>query len=689
MFPKRPSNPSLRRGNRALRRILYVSLMVLCLVGVLVLGPVRPPNAAASQVVVGDPWFSSGGAMRLDHVGIQVLSSGGVATTSLSFRFTNVLDVEREAVLDIPLPSGATLTGFFLQVDNETWRGRVEERAAARQAYEDAKERGEDAVLLEQADDDGVRLAIQVPANATRTLTVRYVEALGLESGARAYRFPLSALWKHPTTLHALDVEVNVTSNWGIQQVNFPGMPLAIDRSHPQGFTASYSGENVAPMEDLVALWREGSGAWHPSLVSDATGGPVGPEEATLVASVAPPEVQGRGLPRDIVFVVDTSGSMSGGKMTQARESLREVLLTLRPDDRFGIVRFASDVERLTPGLVDADDGNIQTYRERLKDLQAEGSTALDDGLQEGLAQLTETHGERVPLIVLLSDGMPTSGITDGPSIVSRMVAANAAGAAVHVLAIGLDADDTFLEDVAAESGGTLNLLAPDDDLQERLAGFYASLEDPLVTGVQVTIDGVETQDLYPKVMPALYKGSTLLIAFRADLTTAETVSIRLQGVSPAGAVDETFVFNTTAIGALAEADRIWGSMHVAALLAQERTLGTSPELRGEIIEAAKEHGIVTPYTSWIIERPILPEVPGREAGSPPAPTTTPTSAATPAGGLARHGTDPAHQPVDGGTSPDWSGEDAAEDGEETPGPTLGLLLSAFVCVLWMYRRRR
>lgn len=684
-------------------------MWVLALVAVPIVSPVAQAVGSAGTGEL-DPLSGSG--IVLHEMGIDVRVTDAIARTRLSLVFENTAAVHRNATVDVPLPAGATLTGFNLTVGNRTHRGRVLPHDQAQQEYQDAVDQGRQAVLLESPGRDRVRLRVHVGPAAEPVLRLAYVEHLPLRQGARTYQLGLPP-GDGPTPAE-VEARIEVRSRADIMGMAAPGFDLdVVERS--LGRVVLEGNGSAGDAEALRVRWTEGDEAWAASLTGAAPDGRWTPVLAT--AAFRPAEAAGT-LPRDIVFVLDTSGSMAGAKVRQARDSVREVLLELRPDDRFGIVGFDSRVRQVSDGLVPVSDASVSTHRERLSDVSAGGSTDVDAALQHALQLLGDAGApERVPVIVLVTDGKPTHGVTEPSRIVSRTVQANDREAAVHPIAIGLDARDGFLEDLARTSGGELLELAPGTDLEERLAGYYASLSDPLLTDVRVEISGVPHDRVLPETLPTLYRDDTLRVAFRANLSAGDNVTMTVSGQSPGGPLERTFRFDVGGMPVEPAVARIWGKMHVDRLMTEDRV--GERDLRDAIVANATRYGIVTPYTSWIavedpsatVEDPddatdpgdtVDDPVPDPDAIDPPAPhavreqaapaagqgtadrSATGGGASTPTpGSPAPHGSS---GPADAGRS-SGPASDAPTARPTIPGPGLALAVLAGIAALTIKRR--
>lgn len=715
--------PNPLRPKRPRRRVLAAVATIALLGATLFLFPA--PTVASETV---SPWFHHDETIRLKTLDARVTVQDDIALTELNITFeqrnvtyeTTVDDSTyerrytdpRELVVELPLPSDAALTRVALHVDDEVWEGEVKVKATARSMYEDARDRGDDAILLEHADDESLRVSIHVPWGAQRALEIAYAQSIPLDTGARNYRLDTSRLAALPAPLESFAVHVELTSTPGFTALTTPGLPLKTDERTDHTFLGSWTATDTAVADDVVVTWTETGSAWIHALQTDqgttSTYQHPSGRDTVLASIVHAPETDGGTLPRDMVFVLDRSGSMGAEKMEQARESLREVLLTLRPDDRYALITFDHQVGTLTEGLVQADTTNVRATRDQLTRVHSGGSTDLYAAIEAALATIDDTATSgRVPLVVLLTDGQPTAGYTDPQGIVRRLVANNDHDAAFHMLAIGLDADDTFMEDIALATGGSLTVLDPDIDLQDRLSTFYATLDDPVLTDIQIEVLAPESTDLLPRRLPALYADGTLRFSFLTDLDALdadEPLRIRITGVGASGTVTHLIEAPVDQIAPQPLAGLLWGRAQADDLLSRERA-GDAEVTRDQIVEHAILYRIVTPYTSWVIVKPETAEesTESADGSDDEAAAADATLYATDGGGttasrLAGDGYDSADDSA--ADSFDASGRDHAADGDDaagsrddasTPGFGVGAWLAAFaiVGVVAAARRRR
>jgi Ca-activated chloride channel family protein len=204
--------------------------------------------------------------------------------------------------------------------------------------------------------------------------------------------------------------------------------------------------------------------------------------------------------------------------------------------------------------------------------------------------------------VVFLSDGLPTSGLTNGEEIGSSLARVNSAAAArLHVFGVGYDVNTLLLDQLAADSRGTVTYVRPGRNLESVLTDFYGKVADPVMTDLEVEFQGMEVGDLYPPVLPDLFRGSGLLLAGRYHATKGP-VSVRVRGWASGEYHEYVYHFDLDRLPNRGFVPRLWATRHVGALLDQVRTQGWSQPLEDEIRELGLSYGVVTPYTEFAID---------------------------------------------------------------------------------------
>jgi len=309
--------------------------------------------------------------------------------------------------------------------------------------------------------------------------------------------------------------------------------------------------------------------------------------------------------PKDICFVLDTSGSMAGPKLAQAKKALEFCLANLGTQDRFEIVRFSTETESLFGRLVPADQAHIEQAEGFVDSLKPMGGTAISDALGQALALRGRSSGEgggsRPYMVIFLTDGQPTVGETREDALVDSL---KGAGKTVRVFSFGIgnDVNTHLLDRIASETRAVSQYVLPEEDIELKVGGFYSKIKDPVLSDVSLTFTNpsLRITQMQPAVLPDLFNGDMLVVFGRYS------------GSGPAAA-RITGTFNGTPHEFTADVDfpaqnadnafipRLWATRRVGWLLDEIRMHGESAELKDEVIRLAREFGIVTPYTAYLI----------------------------------------------------------------------------------------
>jgi Ca-activated chloride channel family protein len=307
--------------------------------------------------------------------------------------------------------------------------------------------------------------------------------------------------------------------------------------------------------------------------------------------------------PKDVVFVLDRSGSMADdGKMDQAKRALQYCVSRLGAEDRFGIVDFATDWNQLEERLLPADAANKARAKRYIDNLEASGGTNIESGLAQGLKLLASRDG-RVPMIFFLTDGVPTVGQTDVNTLLASVASENS-GIKARLFNFGVGSDvNTLLLDKLADGGrGARDYVAPGEDIEAKLSALYQKVSRPALTDVRLEWRGVETAEVYPRPVPDLFRGSELTLYGRYKDGGKGTLIVS----GKSGGRDVRFEYpvdlpKTSPRNSFLP--RLWAGQKIAHELDALRLSNrpADPEAVASIVKLAKKYGIVTPYTSFLV----------------------------------------------------------------------------------------
>ncbi|MBE3074409.1 MAG: VWA domain-containing protein, partial [Actinobacteria bacterium] len=332
------------------------------------------------------------------------------------------------------------------------------------------------------------------------------------------------------------------------------------------------------------------------SLLTNAPGN----GDGFALITLSPPAFVPRAVPRDLTFVIDVSGSMSGEKIEQARAAGKQFLRSLSPIDRFRLIDFSSDVRSFRDDYSAATRENIRAAELYLDQLEAQGSTNISGALDEALS--TSIQQGRLPIILFLTDGQPTVGERDA-GVIASSVEKRRGSRRVFTFGVGADLNVALIEQLAIEGRGTASFVRPDESV-ERAVGIVASrLTNPLVTDVRLRADGVRLLNMHPSGPVDIFAGEDLVILSRYD-GSGDAV-LRFDGQTSNGPVSWSIRVNFPSRSRENPfVARLWATQRVGYLSAEKRKHGGSKEIDDEIRQLGERYGIPTEFSSYLVVEP-------------------------------------------------------------------------------------
>ncbi len=586
-------------------------------------------------------------ALPVKSIELDTQIEGQVATTHLVQVFRNDTPYTLEGTYFFPIPETASIVEFAIWENGKKLVGEVRSREEARRIYDEIVRRQRDPGLLEYAGKDLFQASIfPIPPNSDKKLELKYSQVLKAESGTVAYRYPLGTgrnLWRNPQIdesvrrtmpnqqFGTVSGKIEIVGREALRNIYSPSHQIDIKRKGENSAVITF--ESSKNDNDLQLFYGLSSNDFGLSLLTYREPG----KDGYFLLQLSPKDdVADRDVvDKDIVFVLDTSGSMaesagtssnSGTKIEKARNALLFGISTLRPGDRFNVINFAGEEHLMEPAPIQADGEGKQRGADFVSRLMPTGGTNINDALQAALKQFAAS--DRPKLIVFLTDGNPTVGERNVDKIIKNAAAIKVDGLRLFNFGVGYDVNTTLLDKLAAENGGTSDYVEPNEDLEVKVSNFFSKVSSPVLTDLELDFGGVQTDLVYPRRIGDIFKGTQLtLIGRYRNQNDLYNVVLRLRGKTGR----ETRVFEYPELDFPMRAERndflprLWATRRVGWLIEQIRSNGENRELTNEIIELGTRFGIVTPYTSYLAtdgsERQILT---GRR--DQPRPVSTPGS---------------------------------------------------------------
>lgn len=564
---------------------------------------------AASTVVLADgmifPESISPDYLEVRYHRVTVTIEDNHAVTRVEQEFVNPHDFTVGGRYFFPVPPDAILARFEARVAGQAQTVTRQDVATTNAALYDMVAQRRDPSLLQYADWESIAFDLSLPARASRKMTLEYEQVLAPTGGMLHYRYILSTERYASAPVGEVTLTVDVTASGGLGALYSSSHAVTTERLDANRARVTWEARDVNPTEDFDLFFSPAEGGFGSGLLTGKRAvGELGSRDHFLFL-FAPDDaaLQADTLPKDIVFVIDRSGSMGGEKMEQAKDALQFILGQLNPHDRFSIVSFDDQLDVFANALTSVEQRTFFDARRFVRQLSARNNTNIEGALQTGLAifSRSEDRAGASRLLVFLTDGLPTAGITDDTLIADLVARTNArVEARLHVFGVGYDVNTRLLDRLALDNGGSVTYVQPGENLELALSEFYGRIANPVLTDVEIEFEGLRVTDLYPPTMPDLFRGSSVLLAGRYK-ATGGPVTVRVRGRAGEEAREYVYRFDLAATGNHDFVPRLWATRRVGALLDEVRVEGERAALIEEIRALGLGYGIVTPYTTFVI----------------------------------------------------------------------------------------
>jgi Ca-activated chloride channel homolog len=582
-------------------------------------------------------------AVRTD---VRMRITGPIARVAVTQEFLNPTAEWLEGVYIFPLPDGAAVDAMRLQVGSRMIEGQIREREEARRTYQQAQQTGKKASLLEQERPNVFTMSVaNVGPGETVVVDIEYQEAVPYDQGEFRLRFPMVV---GPRYIPGADaIPGSPGTGWGVNTTAVPDAaritppvrhpaegptnPLSLSVELDAGFElrrvvspyhaivttpVSPTRQSITLADAAVPADRDFELVWAPD-PGKQPGAAVFTEwhegEPYALVMLLPPvgaDAAGSRLPREVIFVIDTSGSMAGASIQQARLALEQALSALTPVDRFNVIEFNSRTRRLFPASVPAGPAEVERARRWIQSLQANGGTEMLAALQAALERADETGVVRQVVFV-------TDGLVGNEDQLFTYISRALGRSRLFTVGIGAAPNGHFMTKAAQFGRGTYTYIGSPGEVGEKMSTLFRKLEHPVLSDVAVSWGGDDVET-WPSRVPDLYVGEPVVLLARLGRTSSADLTVTGQrDVEPwqtrlrveAGS-DETGIH------------KLWARKKIAGLMDQLREGADRGDVRSAVVAVALQHHLVSAYTSLVAidVTPTRPEgSPGRTANVPVA----------------------------------------------------------------------
>ena len=536
--------------------------------------------------------------LEVKYHNVNVSINELTAETEIDQVFYNPGKSQLEGTYIFPVPKGAVISDFRMEINGRLTKAELISADKARDIYEKIVREHLDPALLEYQGRDLFKIRIfPIEPHSQKRVKIIYREILQKDNGTIEYLYPLNTEKFSSSLLQEVSVTVRLNTRDNIKNIYCTSHETNIERLTEKSAKIEFKEKNTRPDRDFKLYFNTDKSRIGSSLLTYKISG----EDGFFLLDISP-GINDHNMEvtaKDITFVLDNSGSMAGKKMEQAKKSLLFCVANLNKNDRFNIIRFSTEAESLFDQLTEVNKQSTEHAGKFINKLSSIGGTNIEEALQ--LALSAKTSDSRPHIIVFITDGRPTIGETDEDRLLSRIKKHNNSNTRIFTFGIGYEINIHLLDKITMQTRATRSYIAPDEDIEVKISNFYMKIKSPVLTDITLQTTGnVKLSKLYPLNLPDLFHGSSLAIAGRYKGSGASTLVVKGKMNGKLAVLEYKLDFpaqklENTEIAAL------WAARRVGYLLDQIRLNGEDKELVDETAALAREYGIITPYTSYLI----------------------------------------------------------------------------------------
>lgn len=619
-------------------RLTMATMVALCLLYVLIV--LNPQSASAGQPqgstqlqIIGKDGKVTG-FVPLKHTGIKTEISGFVARIEVTQEFENVLPDAVEAVYVFPLPQDSAVDGMTMTVGEREIRAVIKERDEARKIYEQARNTGHTAALLDQERPNIFTQSVtNIPPSGKVQIKLSVIELLKYEAGVYEFAFPLVVgpryIPGNPTSAgdhgtmpnsdqvpdasrisppvagvhtddatagHDVSMEVNLAAGVPVGDVESTSHKIFADRTGADSYHVTLADQTVPPNKDFILKYKvAGTGISDAILAhADKSGGyftlilqpPDRPQEKALV-------------PRQLIFVVDTSGSMWGFPLEMAKKTVQRALDNLRKDETFNLITFSGDTRILFPEPVPATPENVAKAKQVLAGAYGSGGTEMMKAIRTALGDDAGAdkpmEADPIRVVCFMTDGY----VGNDADIIAEIK--KHSDARVFSFGIGTAVNRFLLTKMAEEGHGDVEFVTAPGEAQAAADRFYERVHSPVLTNIAIDWHGLPVTDIYPRNVRDLFSAKPVIITGRYSGNPAGKITIK--GYQGTGDYSRTIPVDFSSAGASnAALEKIWARHKVEDLMSQDWNgiQSGDSKFKAEIVQVGLEHSLATQYTSFV-----------------------------------------------------------------------------------------
>ena len=536
----------------------------------------------------------------LESVSMQLHSQVGELTASTRVKqvFYNPSPQQLEGYFLFPVPKDVVVQEFSMDINGVKHKAELLDAQKAKKIYEAIVRQSKDPALLEFYGKRLFRVRVfPILARKKLSIELNYTESISTNNGTQEYTVAMNTDKYAAKGLNNVSFEIDLSTKQPLKSIYSPTHAVEIKRKDANTALIVYKASKSIPNRDFKLYFRSSQKNIGLSFLNFKK-----PKEAGyFLMNISPGLDQKQAIiAKDIVFVLDKSGSMAGKKMEQAKKALAFCIEHLNKDDRFEIIPFSTEASSLFGTVQKISSSNKQAALEFLERIEPIGGTNIEEALSLALESRTQ-ESVRPLSIIFLTDGKPTVGLHDETALLSKIKKQNQSKVRIFTFGIGTNLNTHLLDKITESSRAYRTYVMPDEDIELKVSDFYTKVAAPVMTDVQIAFDkNVRIYDVYDKEIPDLFRGSSISLIGRYQGTGNATITVsgKVNGQTKQYSYSIKLEENNNKMNFVPD---LWASRAVGYLLDQIRLNGSNKELVEEVTRLAKKHGIITPYTSYLI----------------------------------------------------------------------------------------
>jgi Mg-chelatase subunit ChlD len=539
---------------------------------------------------------NSSSNLNIEYLRIDVLIDNNWATTNIQEKFKNPYNYSINETFEFEIPTKAFMSNFSLTINNVTHYAKIVPKKVGQQKFNESVKKGMNAGLVEYRDKQIFTYQVNLAPYNETIVGLRYEQFIEKSLGGYEYVIPFSGSLVG-NKIKRVSINVIIKSKLNVSSVLIDNYTNNSNVSYISSKKAKvvYVESSSSPTEDFYVNYQLATLPVNGTMMNYNDG-----SKEFFLHVFSPRRTKlGKAMPKEIIFVLDESGSMSGTKISQLKSAFKKIVNDLETNDTFNIVTFDSTISKYKSGLIGASATNKSTAITHINSINAGGGTNINDAMLTALKMFSDTE-TKMPIIVMLTDGVATAGVTDTSKIRQNVKAANTADASVFCLGFGWDVNFAFLKAMSLENNGIAIRIYQNSDASKQITHFYKTISTPLLRRLNFSYS-TGTFEVYPSYVEQLFEGTEIAVLGKYNNASMKiTATVNAKSHSGNKTFRQTFRLNYSTNDNFIP--RLWAYTKIRYLLDQIAVTGETTSLVENVTKLALTYSFVTPYTSLLVE---------------------------------------------------------------------------------------